>query len=96
MINNSVIFKRPKVVKLLLGKILMWGKTENTIGVVSETLRFVKGQELEIGTFIVLQLKLELDEGGLACVIQRLDASVILPDESLKFGRSICEFGGSF
>ena len=69
VINDSIVLKGPEIMELLLGKIFMRRKSKNTIGVVSKTLRFVKSQELEISTFIVLQLHLKLDEGGLAGVV---------------------------
>ena len=46
-VNDLVILKRPEVVKLLLFHIFVWRQTENTIGVVSKSLRLIKSQELE-------------------------------------------------
>ena len=72
--------------QFLLADVLVWGQAEDSIGVVSETLGFVKSQELEISTFVVLQLDLKLSQGGLSFFIglQWLNASIVLPDESLQ------------
>jgi len=50
-------------------------------------LGFVQGKELEICAFIVFQLHLKLNQTGLSGAVAKwLEASVILPDESLEFG----------
>jgi hypothetical protein len=33
----------------------VWGKTQNTIRIVTKSLRFIKGQELEEGALVVLE-----------------------------------------
>jgi len=60
-INDSIIFKRPKVMKLLLFHILMWWKSENTIWIVSKTLRFVKRKELEESALILFEFHFQLN-----------------------------------
>jgi len=47
--------------ELLLFHILMWGETENTIGIVTKTLRFIQSQELEESAFVRLNSELELN-----------------------------------
>lgn len=54
-INNTVVLEGPEIVELLLFHVLVWGETQNTIRIVTESLRFVKGQELEEGAFVVLE-----------------------------------------
>jgi hypothetical protein len=88
VINDSIIFERPKVMKLLLAHLFMRRKSKNTIGFFTETLRFIKCKELEISALIFLKFKFELNETGL-WFSKWLDASVILPYESLKFGGTI-------
>lgn len=93
-VNDLVILKRPQVVKLLLLHIFMWGQTENTIGVVSKTLRLIKSQELEECTFILLQIGFKLIWCYLTLRLEWLNASIVLPDEALKLSRSIGQLGG--
>ena len=88
-VNDLVVLERPEVVKLLLLHVLVWGQTENTVGVVSETLRLVKSQELEECTLIILQINFKLLRCYLALRLEWLDASIVLPDETLKLGRSV-------
>lgn len=71
--------------ELLLFHVLVGGKTEDTIGVVAEALGLVKSQELEESAFIVFQVGLKLVWGHLLLLLQWLDASIILPYESLEF-----------
>jgi len=82
-------------VELLLFHVLMWGQSQDTIGVVAETLRLVEGQELEEGAFVVLELHLQLDGVLSAISLQGLDASVVLPDETLKLSGTVGKLGGS-
>ena len=82
-VNDLVILKRPQVVKLLLLHIFMWGQTENTIGVVSKTLRLIKSQELEECTFILLQIGFKLIWCYLTLRLEWLNASIVLPNETL-------------
>lgn len=81
--------------ELLLFHVLVWGQTEDTIGIVSETLRFVKSQELEEGAFVCFDISLELVWGNLLIALKGLDASIVLPYETLKLGRSVGKLGGS-
>jgi len=94
-INNSIVFEWPKIMKLLLFHILMWWETENTIWIVTKTLRFVERQELEEGTFVLFKFHFQFDSFEFA-VFQWLDAGVVLPNETLELSRSIGELGGSF
>ena len=96
MINNAVVLKRPQVVQFFLGNILVGRQTEDTIRLVAKTLRLVKGEELEVSAFVLFEVELKLDEArlGLAITLQRLDASVVLPDETLKLSRAISQLGG--
>jgi len=41
--------------QLLLFHVLVWGETQNTIGIVTESLRFVEGKELEEGAFVIFE-----------------------------------------
>lgn len=75
--------------KLLLFHIFMGRKTENTIGVMSKTLRFVESKELEESTFVFFQFKFELDCVVGVCALEGLDAGVILPDETLELSGTI-------
>ena len=59
-VNDLVILKRPEVVKLLLFHIFVWRQTENTIRVVSKSLRLIKSQELEECALIILQINFKL------------------------------------
>lgn len=70
--------------KLLLLHVLMWGQTENTIRVVSETLRLVKGKELEKCALVILQVDLQLIWANLILALKWLDAGVVLPYETLE------------
>lgn len=60
----------------------------------SETLRFVEGKELEVGALVFFEAKFDLDE-ALRVDLQRLNASIVLPDEALQLGRPIRQFRGS-
>jgi len=55
MVDNSIVLKGPHVMQLFLANILMWGKSKNTVRVVSKTLTLVESQELEVSALIVLQ-----------------------------------------
>ena len=83
--------------QLFLADILMWGKSENTIRVVAETLTLVESQELEVSALVVLQGNFELGQGSFLLLVSLkwLDASVVLPDEALELSRSIGQLGGS-
>jgi len=93
-INNSIILKRPEVMKLLLFHVLMWRESKNTIWIVTKSLRLVKGQELEESTFVFLELQFLLNSAQSAVSLEWLDASVILPYETLKLGWSISQLRG--
>ena len=88
VVDDTVVLKRPKVVKLLLGHILMWRESKNTIRVLTKSLSLVKGKELEVGALVILELELDFDE-ALALGVEWLKASIILPYESLKLSRSV-------
>ena len=49
---------------------------------------------MEEGAFVLLELHFEL-YCGLDAFLEWLNASIILPDEPLKFGGSICKLGTS-
>ena len=83
-VNDLVILEGPQVVKLLLLHVLVRGKTEDTIGVVSEALRFVEGKELEKCALVILQVDLQLVWGDLILALKGLDAGVVLPYETLE------------
>ena len=96
-VDDAVVLQRPQIVQLLLFPVFVWRQTQNTVGVVAQTLRFVQSQELEKGAFIAFQLHLELHvahgtdslEGA-----EWVDAGVVLPNETLELSRSISELGG--
>lgn len=69
----------------------MWGKSEDSIRIITETLRFVEGQKLEVSALVVLKCDLKLSEGSFLLLVslKRLDTSVVLPDETLELSRSV-------
>ena len=77
--------------ELLLFHVLMWGKTKNTIRIVTKSLRLVKSQELEEGALVIFEFHLKLNCVLSVVTFQWLDASVILPDESLELCRSVSQ-----
>jgi len=54
-VNDTVILEGPEIMQLLLFHVLVWGETQNTIGIVTESLRFVEGKELEEGAFVIFE-----------------------------------------
>jgi len=83
-VNDLVILEGPQVMKLLLLHVLVWGQTENTVGVVTKTLGFVEGKELEKCALVILQVDLQLIWADLVLALEWLDASVVLPYETLE------------
>lgn len=92
-VDDTVFSQRPQVVKLSLLHVLMGRKTEDTVRVVTETLGLVEREELEESTLVVLDRSIELSL-ILRLNVERLDASVILPDEALKLSRAVGQLGG--
>ena len=78
--------------ELLLFHVLMWGETQNTIRIVTESLRFIKGKELEEGAFVSFKFGFLLNSVQ-TFTLEWLNTGIILPDETLKFGRTISQFG---
>ncbi len=76
--------------ELLLFHVLMWRESENSITVMAESLRLVERKELEECAFVLLQLDLEL-HSVLSTTNEGVDASVVLPDESLELCRSVSQ-----
>lgn len=70
--------------KLLLFHVLVWRQTKNTVGIMTKTLRLVECQELEESALVVFQVKFQLIWGNLLWGLQWLDASIVLPYETLK------------
>ena len=93
-IDDAVFSQRPEVMELSLLHVLMGRKTEDTVGVVTETLGLVEREELEESALVMLDLGIELSL-ILGFNVERLDASVILPDEALKLSRTVGQLGGS-
>lgn len=93
-VDDAVLSQRPQVVKLSLLHVLVGRQTEDTIGVVAETLRLVEGKELEESALVVLDLGIELSR-VLGINVEGLDASVVLPDEALELGRTVSQLGRS-
>lgn len=58
----------------------------------TESLRLVEGQELEEGALVIFELHFLLNSTQGVISLKWLDASIILPDETLKLGRSIGQF----
>ena len=58
IINDSVIFERPQVVKFFLAHVFVRGEPEDTVGVVAEALRLVEGEELEVSALLLFELEL--------------------------------------
>jgi hypothetical protein len=77
--------------EFLFAHILVWGKTENTIRIIAETLGLVEGQKLEVSALISFQLQFKIDQ-TLGVFVQWLNAGVVLPDETLKLSGTICQF----
>ena len=94
-VDNSIIFEWPQIMKLLLFHVFVWWKSENTIWVMTETLWFIQTQKLEEGTFVLFKLKFQLNT-SLCSTFQGLDASVILPNETLEFSWAICQLWACF
>ena len=96
VINDAVVLQGPQIVQLLLANILVRGKTKNAVRFVAEALRFVESEELEVGALVLFQVKLQLDEARLrlSIALQRLDARIILPNETLQLGRAVRKLGG--
>jgi len=62
---------------------------------VAESLRLVQGQKLEESTLVFFEFHLELDLGENLCVLEGLDAGVVLPDEALQLCGPVGELGRS-
>ena len=77
--------------QLLLAHVFVRRQSQDAVGLLAKTLRFVEGKELEIGAFVFLEAKFDLDQ-ALRIDLQRLNASIILPDEALQLGRSVRQF----
>lgn len=71
--------------ELLLAHVLVWRESQDAIGLLSKTLRLVESKELEVGTFVLLELEFDFDE-ALRVDLQGLDAGIVLPDEALQLG----------
>jgi len=69
MVYDAVLSKGPQVVQLPLLHVLVRRKTEDTIGVVAKSLRFVEGKELEESALIFLYFALKLSEGSASLLI---------------------------
>lgn len=52
---------------------------------------------MEVGALVVLKSNLELGERSFLLLVslKRLDTGVVLPDETLEFGGSVSQLGGS-
>lgn len=83
--------------QFLLADILVWRKSEDSVRIISETLTLVEGQELEVSALVVLKGNLKLSERSFLLLIglKRLDASIILPDETLELSGSVSQLRGS-
>jgi hypothetical protein len=92
MINDTIILQRPKIVQLLLAHVLVWRESQDAVRLLSEALRLVESEELEVGALVLLELELDLDE-ALRVDLQGLDAGVVLPDEALQLGRAVRQLG---
>ena len=49
---------------------------------------------MEVGALVFLETKFDLDK-ALGVDLQRLNTGVVLPDEALQLGGSVCQFRGS-
>ena len=61
----------------------------------AESLRLIESKELEESALVVFQVSFELLWSSLLGGLEWLDASVILPYETLKLGRSVSKLGRS-
>lgn len=66
-------------------------QTKNTVRIVAESLRLVESKELEEGALVLFQVSFELLWSRLFGGFKWLDASVILPYETLKLSGSVSE-----
>jgi hypothetical protein len=60
----------------------------------AKPLGLVQGQELEESAFIALKLQFKLNTAHWAdsfMIVEWVDAGVILPDETLEFGRPVSQ-----
>ena len=94
-VDDAIFAERPQVVQLSLLHVLVRGEAKDAVGVVAKALRPVEGEELEEGALVLLDLGVELSSLNSLLLVQRLNAGVVLPDEALKLGRSVCELRGS-
>jgi len=78
--------------QFLLTHVLMRRQAKDSVWILAEALGFVEGEELEVCTLIILQLKFQLHQWRSA-IFQWLNASIVLPDEALQLCRSISKLG---
>ena len=83
MVDDAVVLKGPQIMQLLLAHVLVWRESQDAVRLLSEALRLVESEELEVGALVLLELELDLDE-ALRVDLQGLDAGVVLPDETLE------------
>ena len=62
MVDDTVVLQRPEVMKLLLAHVLVGRQTQDSIRVLTQTLRLVKSQELEVSALAVLELHFKFDQ----------------------------------
>ena len=92
VVDDAVVLKGPEVMQLLLAHVLVWRESQDAVRLLSEALRLVESEELEVGALVLLELELDLDE-ALRVDLQGLDAGVVLPDEALQLGRAVRQLG---
>lgn len=92
VVDDAVVLEGPEVMQLLLAHVLVWRESQDAVRLLSETLRLVQGEELEVCALVLFEAQLDLDE-ALRIHLQWLDASVVLPDEALELCRAVGELG---
>jgi len=83
VVDDAVVLKGPQIMQLLLAHVLVGRKSKDAVRLLAQALRLVQGEELEVCTLVCFELKLDLYK-ALGVHLQRLDAGVVLPDETLE------------
>jgi len=95
VVDDAIVLKGPQVMELLFAHIFVRWKSQNSIWLLAKPLRLVQSQELEICTFAVFKLQLNLNK-WLWSRLERLNTSIVLPNESLELGWSVSKLWRSF
>jgi hypothetical protein len=83
VVDDAVVLEGPEVMQLLLAHVLVWRESQDAVRLLSEALRLVQSEELEVSALVLLEAELDLNE-ALRVHFQWLDAGIVLPDEALQ------------